>query len=444
MDNPKSYARCVRMQTLFIEPSCQKWFTVVPARKLSVLNKFLLTLNSHQSAQKRKTQCIVAGQHQKHNQNNSFLHGLPPEVRIQIYEHVLADDVIYSIEDMLGPGTPICRRHDDCHDNDYFDFLRCRCSIETDVKKFYQHNEAFKLRAISISCCSGNPVALLQTCAKINREASPIFYSRNRFFVHSRWGNWTSVNQFLSLLRPQIRRCIQNLGVVQLKPILESDAEPQDRHDKHAALYYSSMKIFVVDYVPQLSLKTLVLCVDLRDDIELRDDHPASDHAIDFSPQAPWLNSILRLSQSEVEVRLRSDFRDDNAYGSGHLHFDSPGSKFIDRLNAIDFRTRIRAKWGYFQSQRYTGLLPHYERPKWRSVRRRKNEEDGFSDLDVWEYIGIPLLWNDMRDEERVKWRNTMERYRNVKDGCSYLDIWAPCATKAYNDAIAGATNTYE
>ncbi|KAL8847777.1 MAG: hypothetical protein Q9221_007176 [Calogaya cf. arnoldii] len=360
---------------------------VVPARKFSMLKKFVLTLNTHQSARKRTAQCIVAAQHQKHNENQSFLHRLPPEVRIQIYDHVLADGSIYSIEDILRPTTLICRRHNDNYQYAYNGSLRCPCFIEADTEEIHQHKEAPKLRAISISSSSSeNPVGLLQACAMTNREASSMFYSRNRFFVHSRWGNWASVNQFLRLLRPHIRRCIQNLGVLQLKPILESDAEPQDRHEKRAALYYSSMKTFVDDYVPQLSLKTLTLCVDLRDD------HLVSDNAINFSPQAPWLNPFLRLSQSEVEVRLRDDFRDDYGYGSEHLNFDSPGSKLIDRLNTIDFRSRIRAKWGYFQPQQYTGLLSDEERPKWRSVRRHNNEEDGFSDLDVWEYIGIPLL----------------------------------------------------
>ncbi|KAL8833762.1 MAG: hypothetical protein Q9170_004095 [Blastenia crenularia] len=436
--DPKSYARCVRMQTLF-EPRYRKWFTVVPAQKLLMLNKFVLKMGTHRKVQQRNKQRMFAAQHQECNERHSFLHRLPPEIRIRIYDHALADQVTYPIEDMLAPGASSCNYYETGTDDDHY-HSKWRCTIETDIQSFHQHDGTFKLRAISLPSNSGSPVALLQTCTLINREASAIFYSRNHFFIRSRWGNWTSVNQFLGLLRPHIRQySFRNLGVVDLRPTWQSNPEPHGHHYKQASLYYLSMKNFLDNFIPQLSLKTLTLCVDLRDLSW------GTNSDIDYSPQAPWLNPFLRLSQSEVEIRIVDDRSSE--YADDHISFESPGSQLVDRLNAIDFRIRIRAQW-YFSKKQYIGIVPDAEKVKWRnitpSLRRKKNEENGRPDLDIWEFIGIPISWDDMGDEERVEWRNTTQRYKNQKGGYSYLDIWAQCATEGYVDTMAIATNPYE
>ncbi|KAL8994021.1 MAG: hypothetical protein Q9169_005900 [Polycauliona sp. 2 TL-2023] len=431
-DAPKSYARCVRLQSLYNPPIYNyDWFTVVPAAQLSMLNDFILQMRIHQDKQKRKTQSALAIQRHDHNENHSFLHKLPPEVRNQIYNHVLTDGIGYHIEDMLAPVTPDCKHQNQGSYNDD-DHIECRCSVEADIKNFYQQNGSSKLRAISLSSSSGNPVSLLQTCRLTNREASPIFYSRNRFFIHTRWGNWTSVNQFLNLLRPHIRHCIRNLGVVPLRPSSKPAVGPD------AFLYYPSMKTFLTEFLPQLSLQQLTLCVDLFGD------YPASHRGINVTPLAPWLNPFLRLHETtKIEIRFLNHTY--TAYDDEASDLESPCCKLIDQLNAIDFRVRVRAKWG-FSDGLYTGMLSEWEKVKWRNVTKRYKDEmiSGDAEMDDWEYIGMALPWDQMGDEERVRWRDTAQRYWNGKDGYSYLDIWTPQATEAYEAVMAQATNQYE
>lgn len=405
-ESPKSYAKCVRMQSLF---PCleEKWFTVVQPQKLPRLNQFVVSLNTHHSTQKQKVQHLFAAKHREHNMRHSYLHRMPAEIRYQIYDLALASDVTYHIEDMLSPGKLECSCQIGDENSEAYDGPRrphpiLPCVIEAEIERFYQQDRSYKLRAISLSSGCRNPAGLLQACSLANREASPIFYSRNRFFVHNRWADWTSVNQLLDLLRPETRRYIQHLGVLSLRPTANSDPKPDGHHANQAALYYASMRTFLHHFVPQLSLSSLLLCLDL---CHL---YHAPNHDLAFSPQAPWLNPFLRLPLNTIDIRILHDAF--YGYVDNHDAMHMPGSQLVDRINALDFRTRIRAKW----------LL----------------END--------EHIGIPLWWKDVPAEERLKRRDAMDRYSNEKEGYSFLDIWAQCATDAFDDIIAKVRNPYQ
>ncbi|KAI4193356.1 MAG: hypothetical protein LQ346_003938 [Caloplaca aetnensis] len=333
------------------------------------------------------------------------MHRLPAEIRNQIYELALASNVTYHLEDMLAPA----RYDDDCEEDDeaeeldaddYRPHYQFRCMIEKDIKGFYQNGRSHKLRAISLSSECRHPVGLLQTCSLIYHEASSIFYSRNRFLIHSRWANWTSVNHFLDLLRPETRRCIQSLGVLRLRPTVHSNPKPRGHHSRQSALYYSSMKTFLDDFIPQLSLRSLLVHVNL---IDL---YYEPNHELSYSPQAPWLNAFLRLPFDTIDIRVEYEGFDINI---DNLH-DTPGRRLVDRVNAIDFRTRLRAKW-----------LHH----------------DG-------DYNGVPLWWTDVPVDERVGRRDAMEIYKSKLGAYSMLDIWAQCATDASKGVMAEASNPYE
>ncbi|KAL8903101.1 MAG: hypothetical protein Q9207_004150 [Kuettlingeria erythrocarpa] len=333
------------------------------------------------------------------------MHRLPAEIRYQIYELALASNVAYHVEDMLAPGgyDGDCEEDDEAEEldaDDYRPHYHFRCMIEKDIQAFYQNGCSHKLRAISLSSGCRYPVGLLQTCSLIYHEASSLFYSRNCFLIHSRWANWTSVNHFLDLLRPETRRYIQNLGVLRLRPTVHSNPKPLGHHSRQAALYYSSMKTFLDDFIPQLSLRSLLLHVHLVDLY----DQPSYD--LSCSPQAPWLNAFLRLPLDTIGIRVEYDGYDSYT----DIIHETFGSRLVDRVNAIDFRTRLRAKWLHHES----------------------------------DHVGIPLWWKHVPVDERVGRRDAMETYKNELGTYSLLDIWAQCATDASNAVMAEASNSYE
>ncbi|KAI4129497.1 MAG: hypothetical protein LQ338_002214 [Usnochroma carphineum] len=166
------------------------------------------------------------------------------------------------------------------------------------------------------------------------------------------------------------------------------------------------MKASLHDFVPQLSLRSLCLYVDLSDL------YYAPNQSLFFLPQAPRLNPFLRRSLSMIDVRIMDDGYDDLV--NEHDVFDPPGNQLVDRVNAIDFRSHIQAKWS----------------PKWSS--------------DDEEHIVVPLWWKDLPPDERVRRRDATERYRNDRDGISFLDVWAQSATDAFDDVMAKARNPYE
>ena len=411
-EEPKSYAKCVRMQTLFPWPDI-KWFTVKEGQKPSDLNKMVESMSLHHDAQRQKVQRLCASKHHEHNMQHSYLHRLPAEIRDQIYDLALAEDITYHIADMLGPVEPeysnsLLDEHDQEFDTfdvaeDEYDF---RDVIERDIDGFFQRNRSYKLRAISLSSQQRHPVGLLQTCTMTCREASSLFYSRNRFFIHTRWQNFITPIQFLESLRPETRRCIQSLCIQKLRPAAHSAPDfIEDHQVKQASLYYASMKSFLHDFVPQLSLNSLVLCLDLRDL------YGVLDESLSFSPQAPWLNPFLRLPLNRIGIRILSD--------SSEGYVDHPnivytaGGMLVDQLNAIDFRTRVTAKRGF---------------------------EDN-------NHTGIPLWWMDLAPEERIKEKDRVNRYRRVMSGGesqSFLDIWAEHATKASAHVLDEAKHPYE
>lgn len=175
-----------------------------------------------------------------------------------------------------------------------------------DIKGFYQHGRSHNLRAISLSFRYRNPVSLLRTRSLVHREASSVFYSRNRFFTHTHWQNWTSVNQPLDLFRPETRQYIRNLSALRIRPMIHSNPKPCGHHLKQAAFYYSSMKTFLEDLIPPLSLRSLLLHVDLTDLCS------ESNNDLAYSPQAPWLNPFPRLALNSIDIRVGYDGFDRN------------------------------------------------------------------------------------------------------------------------------------
>lgn len=295
----------------------------------------------------RELQRIEAPSVRMSNAKLSLWFRLPPEIRQQIYELALPAGITYHIIDLRAPIEPDFSNSEgsDEHDrNDVNGVLRIRDAWEDNLEEnaVGQHfaDENSKLRTISMPKGTTNLLSLLKCSSQINAEATPVFYGRNQFRVHSGTADFSTALQFLSMLSPTTQKCITSFGVMGLQPYEASRPRrygvypPNPAIQRKWRLYLCSENAFLVQHLPQLSLKELTLGFDLTH-IRIV---PGYFSMKVWSPQASWLNKFLRLPLERININFSSlGWK----YVFGYV---PPLEHLIEALNHVDGQTRIRAK----------------------------------------------------------------------------------------------------
>ena len=286
----------------------------------------------------RELQRINAPSLRVRNAKLSLWSRLPPEIRQQIYELAMPARITYHIVDLRAPIKP------DFSNSQASDVLRIRDAWEDTLEENAtdQHfaDETSKLRTISMPKGTTNLLSLLKCSSQINAEATPVFYGRNQFRIHSGTADFSTALQFLSMLSPATRKCITSFGVMDLQPYEASRPRRYGVYHPNSAirrkwrLYLRSENVFLDQHLPQLSLKELTLGFDLAH-IRIV---PGYFSMKTWSPQASWLNRFLRLPLEYINVNFASlNWR--CVFGN-----TPPGEQLIQALNHVDGQARIRAK----------------------------------------------------------------------------------------------------
>lgn len=295
----------------------------------------------------RELQRIKAPSVRVRNAKSSLWSRLPPEIRQQIYELALPARITYHIVDLRAPIKPDfsnSQGSDEHGRGNGNGVLRLRDAWEDSLEENAtgQHfaDETSKLRTISMPQCTTNLLSLLKCSSQINAEATPVFYGRNQFRVHSGTADFSTALQFLSILSPATQKCITSFGVMDLQPYEASRPKryglyrPNSEIQRKWRLYLRSEDVFLVQYLPQLSLKELTLGFDLAH-IRIV---PGYFSMKVWSPQASWLNKFLRLPLESINLNFSSlDWK--------HVFGNAPRVEhLIEALNHVDGQARIRAK----------------------------------------------------------------------------------------------------
>ena len=312
----------------------------------------------------------------------------PLEIRQQIYGLALNLGTTYHIADTRAPVKPELGRivGTDQHDEDgpvTDDHMDVRDAWEDTIDEDVAYpDDTNILRAIATPAENKNCTALLKTCTQISQEASPIFYRRNSFIIHSRHQNFETAKQFIDNLAPETRRHVSSFGAMALQPCLPNGAgrygyfPRTEDFELRSQYYYHSERAFLSRVLPELtSLRELTLGFDLS---HLNHSQPFEETEEEnrdlFSPQAFWLNKFLRL-QSLSRINLLFAF-EEWKYGMMDV-----GCTYllIEQLNRVDGQTRIRAK------EDSEDEYPHYEAQR---LEQEAEEEAEYGPiypfLDIW------------------------------------------------------------
>ncbi len=212
-------------------------------------------------------------------------------------------------------------------------------ALEDTVDAQYEASEKTRLRAVSTPASNPHTLAILKVCSQFNEEATSIFYSSNKFRLHSGTADFSTALQFLSLLSPATRKCITSSGVAGLQHCLNvgpgryGSRWRTSEFNRKCRLYYQSEKKFFVEALPQVALEEIDVCVlparfedvlivqqlgfDLSHLGEDYVEEKGSFQVMEYSPKASWLSKFLRLPLQRINLNFGSSVMTPRYEGNG-------------------------------------------------------------------------------------------------------------------------------